>query len=156
MSHANEQLSFENYSDFLDQYCRSSPLTHKVLPTIELTESPFNPCMTETQEFGEGSRSHFAELSENATSFKRRSCGYESMASDKSVSTANMPSKRHTPWPVVRDSNIPAKDSTRACTPADYRHIPLGYDPQADVSVDLNTSDNLSALYERRKEAAKT
>jgi len=77
--------------------------------------------------------------------------------SDKSDSTANMPSKRHTPRPVVRDAKIPVKDATRACTPVtNYRRQHSGYGPAGDVSDELNISDNLSTLYERRKEAAKT
>jgi hypothetical protein len=154
MYHANEQLSYENYSDFIDHYCRSSPIPHKLLPTIELNESPFNPCLTETQEFGDKQRSQFAELSDNVS---RMHFGYESIVSDKSDSTANMPSKRHTPRPVQRDLKVPVKDATRACTPATgYQRPQRTLSEQTSVSDDLSISDSLSALYDRRKEAANT
>lgn len=155
---ANEQLSFENYSDFIDQYCSSSPpISHKVLPTIELNRTTFNPCLTETQDFGDKQPSHFAELRENASNFKHRNFGYESLISDKTSTTGSMQSKKHNPGSILRDRNITTKDAPMSCAPAEsYRHLHMNYRKQVDVSDDLNVSSSLSALYERKKEAAKT
>lgn len=114
----------------------------------EQNKSTFNPYLTETQEFESVQRTLFAKLSDNVTDLNRRTLHFTSCPK----TTGELPKTPVGPAHMKASAMQESRVSTPVLTY--YRRRQASERP--DISAELNTSDNLQSIYERKIETAAT